>query len=261
MSAVPKRAGCQSCGGHRKYLAVATKTLPHSEPAMILRSKSENVQLRNGAVVPLYGSLIRSGKRPSGGWFFNFRVRGIDFKVNGISPQQVARQVHTKLKQNGVSISPADLWLNLNLQWMNRLDHEHFTVTREALTSLIKIEAEDQGKPEDTSLRKSFTPEQWGSRAWKWLGLYLAQDDYNPIAFLLQLEAVLGLLNPMVSPATGCIKCYTEFSAEMQNIRNNMPRTLDDARKWLWSFHNKVNRRIGKPEITFLEARTLNFWT
>lgn len=224
---------------------------------MFFRAKSNTIQLKTGQTVPLNGPLVSGMKRPATGWTVRFRLNGVDKVVHGNNPQAVGNRARETLKQADVTFTEADLWLNLNLQWMEKMEHRNFKVDHAKLAALVQTE----GVSEAPTQRKTFTPEQWGSIAWKWLGLYLAQDNYNPEDFLRQLETVLVMLSPSSNPTIGCIRCFSEWSAVMANTRHNMPKTLEEARKWLWQEHNKVSGRLGKRQLSFEEAQRANLWT
>lgn len=222
---------------------------------MTFRARSNTVRLKTGRVIPLNGPLLAGNYRPHGGWTARFRINGIDRMYQGRTAQEVARKVSSDHADNNVPLTGADVWLNLNLQWMEKTPLSRFTVEKGELTKAIN----DGTEPEKT-LRKTYAPEVWGSRAWNWLGLFLAQDNYSSGAFLQELEQVLLLLNPNTNPSIGCVRCFTEFSQELSTIRLNPPQTQEDARRWLWDFHNRVSRRIGKREIDYSTAQKLNFW-
>lgn len=205
--------------------------------------------------MPLNGALLLGSRRPSGGWAAKFRIKGIDHVLSGKSAGDVARKTMALHKSNGESLSWEDVWLNLNLQWIERTDHKYFSVSHATLAGNILPEGE---KP--ATLRREITPEKWGSIAWKWLGLFLAQDNYSSGAFLGELEQVLLMLNPATNQTMGCSLCYADFAAEMGNLRLHPPDTRDTARKWLVSYHNKVNNKLSKPQLSFEKAAQLNFW-
>lgn len=52
-----------------------------------------------------------------------------------------------------------------------------------------------------------------------------------------------------------CTRCRKHFQ---KYIKNNPPEHAADPFEWTWKFHNDVNRRIGKPTISFEKAQ--NEW-
>jgi hypothetical protein len=48
----------------------------------------------------------------------------------------------------------------------------------------------------------------------------------------------------------GCSTCQRDFR---KLIETNSPR-FNDWNRWTWEIHNAVNVKIGKPELTWLEA-------
>lgn len=223
---------------------------------MTFIANSPVVRLRTGKMAPLDNPMILGTRRPSGGWWAKFRINGVDQIFKGRFPAETFKLVQEGHKKNNITLRPQDIWLNLILQWMERLDLKYFLVNRVDLTNMIQ--GQETG-PRATQ-RQAVLPQVWGSIAWKWLGLLLAQDSYSSETFLSNLDQVLNLMSPSSNPSLGCLECFTEFSTELHRIRLNMPPDRDAARQWLWNFHNKVNRRIHKPVIPFERAARLNFW-
>jgi|688.fasta_scaffold74274_2 hypothetical protein len=53
-----------------------------------------------------------------------------------------------------------------------------------------------------------------------------------------------------VAAIPGCETCRRDFRELM---KSNPPR-FDDWFRWTWEVHNEVNRKIGKPVLTWSEA-------
>lgn len=54
----------------------------------------------------------------------------------------------------------------------------------------------------------------------------------------------------------GCSSCQRDF----RRILKTLPPRYDDWNHWTWEVHNTVNKKLGKPEITWEDARILWGW-
>ena len=83
---------------------------------------------------------------------------------------------------------------------------------------------------------------------------------YDPVALITAFADVVDMLDEKANPTLGCKECHIEASKELSRLRQYPPETKKEAREWLWEFHNSVNRRLGKPTISFTQAAKLNNW-
>lgn len=98
-------------------------------------------------------------------------------------------------------------------------------------------------------MRKS----EWGPKLWAFLHALSFAFPKEPtqeekIAFNSLLEA-LKILIP-------CPQCRTHYCSYLGE--SPAPITCgDDLRSWLVDFHNDVNRRTGKPEVSYSDAEKM----
>jgi hypothetical protein len=59
----------------------------------------------------------------------------------------------------------------------------------------------------------------------------------------------------MEDPVVGCSEC----SGHMRAWLSSHP-VSGDPRKWSHGFHNAVNARLGKPQLTFERASVIHAW-
>lgn len=64
--------------------------------------------------------LLPPAKAPRGGWRFSFYLQGHQIEIRKGRPHEVAKEVTRLLDLNEVLYTPAQLWLNLNIQWVGR---------------------------------------------------------------------------------------------------------------------------------------------
>lgn len=192
-------------------------------------------------------------------WVFEFTVNGIGYRVEGVNGADVFSKTSSILRTNNQAYTPYDIWLNLNIYWYE--NNTQKSLESVFLQDLLGIATNDPDAQSVIRLsERSHPPMQWGSVAWKWLGLLLANDTFHKETFIHACGLVSDMLDPAKSPVTGCRECYNEWRYNLAAIRNTPPNNVQQARDWLWRVHNAVNARIGKPTLTFEQASEQNLW-
>ena len=218
---------------------------------------SKNTLLDNrGREIKLDQCLVDSFATPRGGWSVSFTINfnRVTIKANN------ARNVFTRSKKilhhNGIELSDKNIWLSLNAQWLTRVDDKDFLVSKKEFNKIIGSEEEDYTHED------YHHPSTWGSVEWNSLAFYLNVDPeyYSYETFISRCSVVLTLLDPSKSSRVGCVDCYKEFSALLDDLKTNPLYKLEEARKWLFNAHNLVNKKIGKKVIDFKTAKRLNKW-
>jgi len=59
-----------------------------------------------------------------------------------------------------------------------------------------------------------------------------------------------------VAAIPGCSACQMDF----RKIIETFPPDFERWNRWTWEIHNAVNRKLGKPELSWLEACELWGW-
>lgn len=83
--------------------------------------------------------LIRNDRSPTGGWRVSVVVNGQTLVVTGGSAKTVVKAVVALFKQNQQSVNLQDLWLNLNIQWLERTSEKYRLVSIEELVQFSTI--------------------------------------------------------------------------------------------------------------------------
>jgi hypothetical protein len=219
--------------------------IPRTNLVMDLKSRLISIEQ------PLFNKF----KRPTEGWRVRFTIKGMVHDITDSTALRVFNKAMQLFTLNEVEIEPATLWYNMNHQWYSRTRVGKLT-NDGALNELAKVGAKDDRQDKLVYHH----PKEWGAKGWQWLGLYLAKDDYIWKDFMRQCEEVLELLSPTKNAAIGCIDCYREFASHVARLKNSPIYDKEDARKWLWTIHNSVNKRLEKAEISFSAATKLNHW-
>lgn len=213
---------------------------------------------KDGKRYSIEGSLIPTGRRPSGGYRFQLTIAG----HTASSPASTAREAFAEasrlLSTNGVEVSARDLWLNLNIQWLQRLDEKYHVVR---LADLLEVASGNDPSPAPHKNRANVGPKTWGSKGWGMLQMYLAQDVYEYGTFVGLATELSKWVNPEVNPSIGCADCYIHFTGALDRLRRKALYTQVEARKWLVDTMNAVNKQNGKPVWSFENAAKANHWT
>lgn len=230
------------------------------------------VRSRTGQMVPVIQPLVMPHGRPHTGWTIRLNTNGQRVNFTGNHPLTVVKKVFKFLEDNSIKYSKLDVWLNLNIQWLNRTSTKYQNVLLQdlmeiatpttpasAATAVVDAASRAFQAPEPTAL-PSFPPSDWGRIGWEWLNLILTQEDYMEEEFLMHLDTVGRLLDPQMNPITGCAECDIEFQRKRRELAKGELNTKEAARRWLWAFHNSVNKRLDKAEITFETATKLYKW-
>lgn len=83
--------------------------------------------------------LLRSDRSPSGGWKVSVTVNEQVLRVTGRTPKNVVQAVIALFKSNQQSVNLLDLWLNLNIQWLERTPEKYRLVPLEDLVQFSTI--------------------------------------------------------------------------------------------------------------------------
>jgi hypothetical protein len=75
--------------------------------------------------LPIMKPMFGPARAPRGGWFFDIYLIGHSRRISGNTPRVVALEVMRLLDLNKLLYTPAQLWLNLNIQWVERAYEKH----------------------------------------------------------------------------------------------------------------------------------------
>jgi len=229
----------------------------------MLKTDAETIRTNTGRYMPITTCLVKDYTTPSGGWSVDFIVNGISIRITGNRPIEVITSLRQHLMLNNVEFDEKTLWLNCNLQWLERSLPQNRLVSVHDLSyvsfQVAPKEVKEAPKVAAVVVAPRYTPADWGSVAWKWLGLYLAQDVFSITGFKNELVTVLQMLNPTTNPSIGCVECFEHFTKIVEDSEEEIA-DQQSARVWLVNAHNKVNATLEKPLVTFEQAATQNFW-
>jgi hypothetical protein len=95
------------------------------------------------------------------------------------------------------------------------------------------------------------SPGVWGP--FFWTTMHIASLGYSRTPSQAEQDAAAQFYESLayMIPCPICRSHYTEFLAEMP-VRSAV-QSRDALIEWVFTLHNRVNNRLGKPEITFAQ--------
>lgn len=94
---------------------------------------------QHGDRFDVHTPLIESFWTPSGGWKVNVVINAQTIRVTGRSAKGVVNAVIALFKQNQQSVDLTDLWLNLNIQWLERTLQKYRRISIEELLAFATL--------------------------------------------------------------------------------------------------------------------------
>lgn len=91
---------------------------------------------KDGRSYSLIGPLIPRPYRPRGGWQAEIYIHGHKLPIKGLSAVEVFNESARLLTLNEVLYSKAQLWLNLNIQWVTRAIPKYQKVSLDTLLEI-----------------------------------------------------------------------------------------------------------------------------
>ena len=188
-----------------------------------------------------------------GGWGFNYVEDGHAWRINGPTPQRVVDQIVQIQTVNGTFKSESAVWDLCNQKWGEKEPNRLLPGGRPA-------ERIGPTKPSLVPVRSHWEhgPEKFGPILWFWLhsfGMKFNAEDWK-----MSLERVGYLLDPEFSPGNGCERCYSEWKVIMATEKPLEVTNEEQAAKWTWNVHNRINKKLGYKQFPFATAAKMYGW-
>jgi FAD-linked sulfhydryl oxidase len=94
---------------------------------------------------------------------------------------------------------------------------------------------------------------EWGRRGWRWLAVEAIWYPARPT--LDEARTMFRRLWRFVS-GLPCAECRGHATAYLAEHPPSLGSS-EALQSWVWTFHNAVNRRLGKPHFSFARYRAL----
>lgn len=243
---------CQTCNKVKPAVSMG-----HSGLNYTLNPTASAIQDHFGKLVDLAQPVARRPHGPLGGWGVDFFINSIQTRFDGGGPDQVYHNVARVFELNNISYSPADLWLNLNIQWLQRVPKKYRRISMSQLMSAA-IPIEYQSTTDPHAKLKPFDKRTKQS-LWSLPELYLCVTPgrFNYSRFIMLAEVVKDLYSPEKSPFSGTSSDFQKIILNLENLSNNPTYTVEAARQWLWETMIDLDLFDG----TFDQYAAKNLWT
>jgi len=184
-----------------------------------------------------------------GGWGFIYKIGEQQWALDGPTPQRIVDQIVQIQTTNRVFQGVRPIWDMCNEIWQKK-----------APERAIKFEKVVKDTRSAVPLRGhwEFGPESFGPILWFWLhsfGMKFDQQHWNAA-----IERITSILDPKESPLNGCDRCFLEWKAI---IGTEKPFEVNDEKSaalWTFNVHNRINKKLGKPQVTFAFAARMFGW-
>lgn len=106
------------------------------EIALQYTTSETRVLGRDGEMYLIQRNLVTAGVRPRQGWGVVIEINGQLIQIKGASAADTVDRAKKQLSLNDYRISNLNLWFNLNIQWLSRIESKHQNVKLESLLAL-----------------------------------------------------------------------------------------------------------------------------
>lgn len=243
---------CQTCNKIKARISMG-----HSGLNYQLEPEAAPISDRFGKIIDLSQPIAKKPHSPLGGWGADFFVNSIQTHFDGETAEIVYQNVARNFDLNHIDYTRADLWLNLNIQWLQRVPKKYRRIDLFKLMSVaIPIKYQKSSDPH-TKIRPFDTATQ--RSLWSFLELYLcvAPSRFNYGRFIMLAEVVKDLYSPEKSPFLGTSSDFQKIILNLENLSNTPTYTVEAARQWLWETINDLKLFDGN----FEQYAAKNLWT
>jgi hypothetical protein len=200
---------------------------------------------KRGHPVPAEMCLVKI--TPGEGWDVDVSMRGVQSKVSGPTPNHIVAILAERLEANNLKgVAESDLWVNLNIIWMGRVNPRHHRVLMsDMLHAVTTVSPSDQAG----STRIHHNADQWSDLAWGALELYLCQENYRWPTFNSLVAAMSVTFSPSLTPTLGDGRLHKRLTRWVTAVCTDPIYDREEARKWLKAARSEVMSEVyeGSP--------------
>lgn len=213
-------------------------------------ASSSKVLALGGHTLPISQPLVKAV--PSYGWRVPVKVNDLSYTITGSSAHDAFNRVQTYLIQNGVNLSPLNIWLHLNLHWLPKVTVQQRRVSIQALQA---VQRETQ---EAVIERQGYGPPVYGGVLWGTAGLYLvvSAEEYQES----EMRSIFDTWDKLFlsKESIGCPECSEHWLIAYSEADIS---TRAKARDFLVNTQNEIRTRQERHELTFKELAEAYKWT
>lgn len=212
------------------------------------------ISTQSGHNLALNVPVVEAPHGPVGGWHVKLFINSQQTEVKGRTAYEVFNAASMLLSLNDIAFTEPDLWLNLNIQWLqNQVARYRMVEVRELLDLAIPVTYES---PEGAHQRSLWASAEWSLKAWGILELYLVEQPYTFARFVVLVGELQDLYNPTKSPTTGDSEKYIQLIHAVDKLKNFPAYELSVAREWLWS----AETLLGMTDVDLETFSNNNHW-
>lgn len=182
-----------------------------------------------------------------GGWGLIYELHGQRWSIDGPTPRRIVAEIAKIQAVNNAYVGDAPIWDYCNAIWTAKApDRAVKTVVRPVKPSVPSRDHWEHG------------PERYGPILWFWLhsfGMKFDKDGWDQA-----INRITDLLNPETSPMNGCPTCFSEWQAILGTEKPFDISNEDQAARWSFNVHNRINKKLGKPTYPLAVAAKLYGW-
>lgn len=223
---------------------------------MILRATTTTVTGIRGETLGLRQPLVVSGTAPSGGWASAVVINGTKLVTYGSSPVDVLSSMSEILDDNRISYRTQDLWLTLNMDWLERTPPKNRKVSLDSLMQVVEA-------PEPkVSFRGSCPVQEWCPAYLDHMGFYLGVDPgkFSYSLLLCIADVFFAVASPVYSHKTGDDRLRLAVSRSQTDLRMTPRHSSEEAQEWFYYLYSEVSGILNEEGLTLEQLQQKYHW-
>ena len=140
----------------------------------------------------------------------------------------------------------------INKKPLMQMDMTPIVQVRTYATPAKKLSQQIRPTAPPTEVKHGVPRVMWGPAIWYFLHTIsekVIDESFNSIREEL-IQHILAVCSNLPCP-----ECSNHAMMYMRNIDTSKIRTPEDLRQMLFIFHNDVNKRLGKPQFSYVECQ------
>lgn len=219
---------CSTCNKVAPVMSMGRSGLDYT-----LKPGVNYISTQSGHNLALNVPVVESPHGPVGGWHVKLFINSQQTEVRGRTAREVFDAASLLLSMNDVLFTEPDLWLNLNIQWLqNQVAKYRIVEVSELLSLATPVE---HPAPTSSHQHSQWEEAEWSAKAWGILEMYLIEQPYTFARFVVLIGELQDLYNPSRSPSTGNGRQHIQLIHAVEKLKNFPAYELSAAREWLWS--------------------------
>lgn len=202
-----------------------------------------------------------ANRPPIGGWGVEIKVGDETFRFLDGTPYQIVEKIFELTSKNGVHETIDETWAYCNEVWCNREPSRCKGIRFSKKISKWKSQPEPAEEKSSYGNRHMVvTPKAFGYRLWEMLNTFGMRGGFVKSEWTMTIGRVSRFLDPAQNPATGCVECHSTWQRMIKEQTPNAVANSEQAARWVFWAHNKVNKKLGKKIEDWATMVERNHW-